>query len=472
MTASTTANMTLKKLIALIVAVTLGGGTMSGGAMKKFFLGFKWSKTVSFEQSGEVVVNPMTGFAPIAENTKVAEKYSLVYVDVTWRELEPEEGVFAFEEIDRSNHLERWRADGKRVVFRFVLDKPGSEAHMDIPDWLYEKTGGAGYAYDHEYGKGFSPDYTHPDVIEGHAKAIRALGAYYGKDDFFAYIELGSLGHWGEWHVKYDAGVPRLPNEEIRDKYIQPYLTAFPNSQILMRRPFTPCKVYGFGVYNDMTGHAEATEEWLGWINYGGKYSQTGEPNVIQAVPEIWNKAAVGGELTSSISMDWLLRFHLNETLNLIKRSHMTFIGPKIPEGDIYAESAGEILKNLGYRYRIEKVSARETLDGKKLKVKLHWINDGVAPLYWDWDVYLYLLDSENSIVEKSQVDIKLSELTEGKTITTQTLLDIANKQDNSYKLCIGIIDPNTGEPAVQFAMDAERIGNMTVLAEWNDLTN
>jgi len=221
-----------------------------------------------------------------------------------------------------------------------------------------------------------------------------------------------------------------------------------------------------------MTGHAEATEEWLGWINYGGKYSQTGEPNVIQAVPEIWNKAAVGGELTSSISMDWLLRFHLNETLNLIKRSHMTFIGPKIPEDDIYAESAGEILKNLGYRYRIEKVSARETLDGKKLKVKLHWINDGVAPLYWDWDVYLYLLDSENSIVEKSQVDIKLSELTEGKTIVTQTLLDIANKQDNSYKLCIGIIDPNTGEPAVKFAMDADRIGNMTVLAEWNDLTN
>ncbi|HOK68254.1 MAG TPA: hypothetical protein PKV51_01885 [Bacillota bacterium] len=196
----------MKKLIALIVAVTLGGGTMSGGAMKKFFLGFKWSKTVSFEQSGEVVVNPMTGFAPIAENTKVAEKYSLVYVDVTWRELEPEEGVFAFEEIDRSNHLERWRADGKRVVFRFVLDKPGSEAHMDIPDWLYEKTGGAGYAYDHEYGKGFSPDYTHPDVIEGHAKAIRALGAYYGKDVFFCLYRARQSGALGRMACKIRRG--------------------------------------------------------------------------------------------------------------------------------------------------------------------------------------------------------------------------------------------------------------------------
>lgn len=439
--------------------------------MRYIFFSLKWTKSVSFEKSDEVIINPLTGFAPIAEYKKLAEKYSLIYVDVTWRELEPEEGVYAFEEIDRSNNLALWREEGKRVVFRFVLDMPGDKAHMDIPDWLYKKTGGAGYAYDNEYGKGFSPDYTHPDIIEGHAKAVRALGEYYGKDDFFAYIELGSLGHWGEWHVNYDAGVPRLPTEEIRDKYIQPYLTAFPHARILMRRPFTPCKVYGFGVYNDMTGDAEATEEWLGWINNGGKYNQTGEANAIQAVPEIWNKAVVGGELTSSVSMDWLLRYHLNETIDLIKRSHMTFIGPKMPESDVYDESAGELLKNIGYRYRIQKVSARASLDGKRLKVKLYWINDGVAPLYWDWDVYLYLLDGENNIVEKSQVDIKLSELTEGKTITTQTQLTIWDKQESSYKLCIGIVDPNTGEPAVKFAMNADRIGNMTVLAEWNNLT-
>ena len=412
----------------------------------------------------------MTGFAPVADYTKLAEKYSLVYVDVTWRELEPEEGVYAFAEIDKSNNLEKWRADGKRVVFRFVLDKPRDTAHRDIPDWLYEKTSGAGYAYDNSYGKGFSPDYGNNIVIEGHAKAIKALGEYYGKDDFFAYVELGSLGHWGEWHVNYGEGIPKLPNEEVRDQYIQPYRTAFPNAQILMRRPFTPCKVYGFGVYNDMTGDAEATEDWLDWINKGGKYNQTGESNAIQAVPEIWNKAAVGGELTSSVSMDWLLRYHLNETLDLIKKSHMTFIGPKIPESDIYNEGAGEVLKNIGYRYRIEKVSARISLNGRNLKVRLNWINDGVAPLYWDWDVYLYLLDSENNVVEKSQVDIKLSELTEGKKITTNSLITIWNKQDSSYKLCIGIVDPNTGEPAVKFAMSGSRIGNMSVLAEWSSV--
>jgi hypothetical protein len=47
----------------------------------------------------------------------------------------------------------------------------------------------------------------------------------------------------------------------------------------------------------------------------------------------------------------------------------MTFIGPKMPESDIYEESAGELLKNIGYRYRIEKVNAKSTMDGKNLKV-------------------------------------------------------------------------------------------------------
>ena len=431
--------------------------------------GSKWNQTVFFDKSDEVIVNPLTGYAPNAEYTEVAEKYSLVYVDVTWRELEPEEGIFTFDEIDGENQLVRWRAEGKRVVFRFVLDKPGDTAHMDIPDWLYEKTDGAGYAYNNSYGKGFSPDYSNSYIIEKHADAIKALGDYYGGDDFFAYIELGSLGHWGEWHVNYGSGIPRLPNEEIRDRYIKPYISAFPNSRILMRRSFTPVREYSFGVYNDMTGDEKATLEWLGWLEKGGTFTQTGEKNALVAVHNIWNTAPVGGEFTSSVSMDWLLRYHLDETLELVKKSHMTFIGPKMPSKDIYAEGAGEVLKNIGYRFRISKAKFRASFDGKRLKVTLDWTNDGAAPIYWDWEAYLYILDAEDNIIEKNIVDIKLTDLKDGDTIRSHTLLDLTKTNGGGYKLCIGIADPNTGEPAIKLAMEAERIDNMTVLNVWED---
>lgn len=99
----------------------------------------------------------------------------------------------------------------KHIVLRFVCDIPGKEKHMDIPEWLYEKSGHAGTWYDMELGKGFAPDYNNEQIIQHYIKAIEALGGHLGQDDLISYIELGSLGHWGEWHVNFSAGIRVFP---------------------------------------------------------------------------------------------------------------------------------------------------------------------------------------------------------------------------------------------------------------------
>lgn len=460
--ASITDNMKFFKLLMHLITILIAGGALSA-----MLFGSRWNETVTFPESNEVIVNPMIGYAPIAEYTSVATKYSLVYVDVTWRELEPQKGVYDFQSIDKDNQLEKWRDEGKRVVFRFVLDKPRDNAHIDIPDWLFDEIDGDGDVYNNSYGKGFSPDYENKTIIKAHELAIKALGEYYGKDDFFAYVELGSLGHWGEWHVNYQSGIEELPDEAIRELYIKPYISAFPNAQILMRRSFTPVKTYGLGVFNDMTGDKNATDEWLDWINNGGEFTQTGEKNAIVPVPEVWNTAAVGGEFTSSVSMDWLLRYHVDETIDLVRNSHMSFIGPKMPEKDIYANGAEAVLNNIGYRFRIKKANISSNFNGKVLKIALDWTNDGVAPIYWDWETYLYLLDENNNIIEKSAINIDLTQLTSGKTMRTYTGLSLSNFSNRNCKLCIGIVDPQTGKPEIKFAMNANRLGNMSLLYEW-----
>ena len=318
----------------------------------------------AFAKSSEILKNPVMGFAPAADYREAAADNTLVYMDVTWRELEPAPGVFAFETIEKENHLDEWRAAGKHVVFRFLCDKPGDEPHRDIPDWLYEKTGdGKDYAI--SYGKGYSPNYANRVFMEAHAAAIAALGERYGRDTFFSYVELGSLGHWGEWHVKYEDGLPRLPGEAVRRQYITPYLAAFPHAKILMRRPFLEAKKRNFGLFNDMAGDRDSTEDWLDWITNGGDYDQTGETGALAAMPSVWNTAPVGGEFTSRYSFAELLGPRLQETAALIRRSHTTFLGPKCPHG--FSESggaglrdgAGEILKNLGYRLRVREAVLR-----------------------------------------------------------------------------------------------------------------
>lgn len=411
----------------------------------------------TFRDDPSVFGNPLMGYAPEAYSGSVPEDVHLLYVNLSWREWEPEEGVFDIEGIKDTYQFDRWRAEGKHIVLRFICDYPEDDYHLDIPDWLDQKIGHDGTEYDTSYGKGFSPNYENPVLISSHEKTVLALGKAFGNDGFISYIELGSIGHWGEWHVKFSEGIRRLPGPEIRELYIKPWIDAFPNASILMRRPFAAAKEHGFGLYNDMTGHKEDTEEWLSWIRNGGKYTQTTDPaDLLVPIPDFWKNAPVGGELTSSIGTDVMLGTNIEQTLKLIDESHMTFLGPKTaPEAD----EAGykTVLGHLGYRLRIR--SAK--LSGKTLT--MIWENSGAAPFYAEWPVEAVVFDKNNNIIERETVDICLPKLMPGeqKTVSIKLQPDLTN---DGISIGVGIIDPMTGKAAVRLAMESIRREGWAIL--------
>ncbi len=248
------------RCLIIILTIVLAAG------VEMFWLSRR--KTIKqYKESQAAFGNPLMGYVPSAWYNEVSEDISLLYMDITWAELEPEEGVYNWASIDEENQISRWRKEGKHLVLRFVCDIPSDEEHMDIPEWLYEKSGEAGRWYDGEDGKGFAPDYNNPTIISCHRKAVRAIGEHFGQDGLISYVELGSLGHWGEWHVNYSEGIQRIPREAVRDKYILPWTEAFPDAMILMRRPFASAEKYGFGLYNDMTGQRRPHRAgWAGSI--------------------------------------------------------------------------------------------------------------------------------------------------------------------------------------------------------------
>lgn len=423
------------------------------------------SRTYTYGDTDEVYNNPMMGFAPNADYVKAVGDNTLVYVDVTWRELEPQEGVYDFDGIEENNFLEKWRSLGKNVVFRFVCDEPSDEAHMDIPDWLYEKTRD-GTFYDTEYGRGYSPDYANETFIEYHEKAIEALGERYGGDSFFCFIELGSVGHWGEWHVKYSDGIKRLPGADVLKRYVTPYITAFPNADILMRRPFPYVAEHGFGVYNDMTGYEKDTAEWLSWIEKGGVYSASEPPIELAAAADIWDYAPVGGEFTSSYSMEYMFTDNLKTTLELIKESHMTFIGPKCPiacgEELAFPDGTAQVKKSLGYRIGVSSCRISYNRITKNAKASVTLKNYGTAPMYRDWKVCLYLVDEQGRIMDRYETDIELSKLAGGKKVCCTVKVPMPEGvmySDGIPVFFIGIENPDTGSPEVYLDMDSIRSG-------------
>ena len=406
-----------------------------------------------YETTEETFGNPLMGYAPCAWNEEVREDVSLLYMDITWAELEPEEGKYNWEGIEKENQLERWRKEGKHIVLRFVCDVPGKEKHMDIPEWLYEKMNHAGTWYDVEFGKGFAPDYNNEQMIAYHAKAVKALGEHLGQDGLISFIELGSLGHWGEWHVNYSAGIQRLPLEAVREKYVSAWVSAFPDAMLLMRRPFSHAAVYGMGLYNDMTGDVSETDAWLREIENGGELSQTEETDGLTAMVDFWKTAPVGGEFTSSFSMEEMLETNLSKTVELIRKSHVTFLGPNIANAS-YSNGYETILKNMGYRIWISEAVLSHWYTGTKLEIT--WENDGAAPFYKDWPVWLYVTDEAGNVIEEKEIPVTLSSLLPGETIKAETYLDTRNILDlagKQYHVSIGILDPMTGKASLRLAM-------------------
>lgn len=405
------------------------------------------------EKSGQIA-NPFIGYAPMAEQTEAAEQEELVYISLTWAQWEPQQGVYDTEGLEQRNHIQRWKEEGKHAVLRFVCDYPGKERHMDIPGWLYQSTGDGSF-YDTEYGKGYCPDYENPFFIERHEAAVRALAEYCNQDSFVAYVELGSLGHWGEWHTLYEAGMPAMPDAEACWDYVLAYSDSFLNARLLMRRNYTMAYDGGLGLYNDMTGDREATEEWLDWIENGGSYEALGNEIPYTPMPEYWKTAPAGGELTSSIPMQELLGGRKEETKELIRDTHLSFLGPNCPTGELAGQTAAEELEQeLGYRIWISETKLKYHMFSGKLEISLTWENSGNAPLYWDLPVELYILDGTGKAVYWEEVGISLSRLLPGEQIKTQNTIPFDMVYRNGYSIGIGILDLDTGEPAVCLASD------------------
>lgn len=405
-----------------------------------------------FTQSKEIFGNPLMGYAPSAKEQEISDDVTLVYVDVTWKELEPERGVYDWSTIEKKNQFARWKSEGKHLVLRFLCDDPGKESHMDIPEWLYEVTGKDGDWYDNDYGKGFAPDYSNEMLIVEHEKAVKAMGERWGSDTMISYIELGSIGHWGEWHVNYGAGIRRLPLESVRERYVDGWQESFPNAMILMRRPFRTAKEHGFGLYNDMAGHPQDTETWLGWIKNGGIYDQTGETDAVVPMPDFWKTAPVGGELNSSLSMQQMLSKNLNQTAELIRSSHTTFLGPKTAD-PAYPNGYRTLLKNMGYRIWISEAQLKK--NSGKTTLSVTWKNDGTAPFYKDWPIVVTVTDASGTVIEERQTDWKLSSLMPGESMTGSIDLSSAGLsagKKSGLTVSVEIRDPMTKKAAVRFA--------------------
>jgi hypothetical protein len=411
-------------------------------------------------ESTRVLNNPYMGFAVDARYDKFAQPYRLAHANLYWRDLEPVEGRYDWEAIEEKYRFDQWREKKVNLILRVVLDYPGDSKHMDIPDWLYESIDRQGTWYDIEYGQGFSPDYSHPVLIRKHEQLIRALAERYDDDPLIAYIQLGSLGHWGEWHTRdEEPGRIEFPRRAVSDQYAEHYVDHFTNKPLLMRRPHAIALEHKMGLFNDAFGKRDATiKEFLDWYTNGYTSWLTQEPE--PAMPDFWTYAPSGGEFSDETR--YVTDAYIDDTILQAKLTHVTWMGPnapyKEPLGGKLQNNIDRFLNTIGYRFVIAKETHEQTVrPGGRLHVRAAIVNRGAAPIYYRWPLEIGIVDAAGVLQSKIRSSQDIRTWLPG---TRQVSVDVpvpATLPAGEYTLTAAILDPTNGQPGIDLAIEGRR---------------
>lgn len=411
-----------------------------------------------------ILNNPYKGWAPSALYGPYNQPHRLVHAYISWRELEPEQGVFNWEALETKNYFDQWYAKGVQVITRIMLDYPTDNPNLlEIPDWLYELIDGDGTWYQtSEIGSGFSPNYSNPILIAEHERMLKAFGERYNNDPRIAFIQLGSIGHWGEWHT-WPNGSGEFPDEPVVNQYMQHYVDALPNKMLGIRRPLAFAREHNFGFFNDRIGHEPTTEQWMFWIENGMDYDNWYNRRVYPeaSIPDFWQTAYSAGEFGSGNALMWLQDATVSETLRQVRWMHTSWIGPCSPAGVGNIPEAiniAAVLNTIGYHYVIETVKHLPVARaGENLAINMTWNNKGVAPFYFSWPLELGLIDSNDELIFTTTVTEDIKTWLPGRNFVDIQLALPEDLGAGRYRLVTAILNPETGKPGIDLGLTERR---------------
>ncbi|MFH1171539.1 MAG: DUF4832 domain-containing protein [bacterium] len=332
------------------------------------------------EVNDEVLINPGMGFesfnrsgdAPIDGDgwyPKSSIAYHRWYLDEIW----PKEGKIDFQRIDAA--IADAKRCGQLLAFRIMA---GEGTRDPIPAWLHEK-GLPGVEFDN----GFVPDFNSPMFLEYLGRLAAGLGKYCDGNPWIAYVDVGGLGLWGEWHITGATGAkPILHSTENR--VIDLFVQAFPHSILVLP-------------INSMNALQHASALGLGWRAdcYGdlGGFSPTWNHMQSDAYPLLITSSGVEGEWKKApvlFETCWDIPFWVNKGWDI---DYILAWGLKYHISVLNAKSVGippelrpkieEFQKKMGYRFVCRELCHTASVArGGILTMVSRWENVGVAPPY------------------------------------------------------------------------------------------
>lgn len=163
-----------------------------------------------------------------------------LYLRLAWAYLEPKEGQFDWKPIDQ--HIDKWTAHGLGIAFRISCKETSTdriEQQYATPRWVMEAGARGGY---YRMGKTTGPEgpwepgFDDPTFLAKLDRFLEAFAARYDRQPWVRYVDIGSIGDWGEGHTW--AGSRTECGFEARKKHIDLHLKHFKHAPLVISDDF------------------------------------------------------------------------------------------------------------------------------------------------------------------------------------------------------------------------------------------
>ncbi len=387
------------------------------------------------ENTDEILVNPDMGlvmfhysnrqwaYGQLLERGDTLDWFpgvSTIYLRLPWCLLEPKEGEYRWDLLD--SYAAPWIAAGKQVGLRVTCCE--SRYTYATPEWVKD-AGAKGWFFkmkmDKIFGKDppggdtdlWEPDYGDPVFLQKLENFLKAMARRYDGNPSVAFVDVGSVGMWGEGHTRaYEREMKAQGRDplDVFHLHYELYRRVFPHTTILCiddqagSGNQTPaCDVplmkhahdLGFGFRDDsilvftpdmVEERFKAHPQWFhsAWADYFAPSA----PVFVEH--EHYNLSRARGAWSDEKLVESVEAYHAT-WLSLHGWPREIYEHSK----DAYARAA----RRIGYRFELREAEfPDEVAVGEPFAVKSKWVNVGVARCYKGATLAWSLLDDKGRV--------------------------------------------------------------------------
>jgi hypothetical protein len=342
-----------------------------------------------------------------------------IYIRLAWSYLEPEEGRFDWSRIDTL--VEEYVPRGLGVAFRITSKERGGYpervgqvvdgVHYGAPYWV-RAAGAAGVVVDEVPGRSaraWVPKWDDPIYLKKLENFHRAFAERYDAQPWMRYVDVGSIGDYGEGHTHPSTGIP--PTAEEIKANIEVHLRNYKHTQIVVtddllywRKPeAVVAELYEWVVARGITLRDDSPMVRYYLERYPGTGSVSHphfyEP-LFRSRPIVFELQHYGGVKRDGnwrgIDGQGIIPEFGRSAADIFKHAlrelRASYIGYHGYAEEFLADNprlAIELLNLSGYWLFPVSAGFPSTLAARSNTIEIEWRNRGVAPPYRDFDVML-----------------------------------------------------------------------------------